>query len=262
MGLKLPKKASSKEYISSVFLIFITSLLVIHPVMANKIKVAVASNFTYAMKAVIKPFEQKTKHKIILIFGSTGKHYAQIKNGAPFELFFAADVKHPKRLEEQGIAIAGSRFTYAIGHIYLWGLQSDFVDPEGQILKTDKFHHLAIANPKLAPYGKAAQQVLKSLGLWNKLQKYLVTGENITQAFQFVQSGNAELGFIAYSQLKQSGQSLKNHAWKIPQTLYQPIKQQAVLLKDSPAARAFIVFIQSNEAHKIIRDAGYTTDVN
>ncbi len=226
---------------------------------ADEIQVAVASNFTDAIKEIAGRFEQKSGHRIILSFGSTGKHYAQIKNGAPFEAFFAADVKRPKLLEEDGMAQTGSRFTYAVGKLVLWSPKVDTVDTTGKVLEQGDFRYLALANPKLAPYGKAAREVLESRGLWQALQGRMVRGENIGQTFQFVMSGNAELGFVAFSQIKQPGQPITGSKWEIPQALYSPIEQQAVLLKDKPSARDFLTFVRGEEALKIIQAYGYGT---
>lgn len=226
---------------------------------ADEISVAVASNFADAIKTIAARFEADTPHKVILIFGSTGKHYAQIKNGAPFDAFFAADVKRPKLLEEEGIACPGSRFTYAVGKIVLWSPQEGYVDQEGKVLQQRKFRYLAIANPKLAPYGKAAQEVLQAHGVWDTLQARIVRGENIEQTFQFVESGNAELGFVAYSQIKRPDHPVTGSFWEIPQSFYSPIDQQAVLLKEKHAARAFLSFVKGDEARTIIRAFGYDT---
>jgi len=221
--------------------------------------VAAASNFTDAITAIARRFEATTKHKVTLIFGSTGKHYAQIKNGAPFDAFFAADVRRPELLENESVALPGSRFTYAVGKVVLWSPKTGYVDSEGRILESSEFRYLAIANPKLAPYGKAAQEILQARRLWDRLGGRLVRGENIGQTFQFVKSGNAELGFVAYSQVKRPHQPIEGTFWEVPQTLYSSIEQQAVLLKESVAARAFLSFVRSREALKIIHDHGYDT---
>ncbi len=226
---------------------------------AEEIWVAVASNFTDAITSIAKRFEASKNHTVTLIFGSTGKHYAQIKNGAPFDAFFAADVRRPELLEKEGVALPGSRFTYAMGKVVLWSPKTGYVDPEASVLERGEFHHLAIANPKFAPYGKAAQEVLQARGLWGRLSGRLVRGENIGQTFQFVNSGNAELGFVAYSQVKRPNQPIEGSFWEVPQALYTPIEQQAVLLKDNEAARGFLSFVRSDEALKIIRDYGYDT---
>jgi len=229
---------------------------------SGEIRVAVASNFSPVMKRLAENFETSTPHTIKLISGSTGKHYAQIKHGAPFHVFFAADAERPKRLEEEGGAVAGSRFTYAIGHIVLWSPKSNYIDANGKVLESTTYRHLAIANPKLAPYGKAAQEVLQSRGLWSSKQSNLVRGENIGQTFQFVKSGNAELGFIAYAQIKKPKsfeQEIAGSLWLVPQSLYTPIKQQAVLLQENPIAREFLSFVKSEASQSLIKGYGYST---
>ncbi len=224
---------------------------------AEEIRVAVASNFTGAIKPIAHRFQMNSGHKLKLIFGSTGKHYAQIINGAPFDVFLAADSRRPQRLEGEGRALPGSRFTYAVGKLVLWSPVKEYVDPEGQVLQHGQYYHLAIANPKLAPYGRAAQEILQAKGLWDGLRKRIVRGENIAQAYQFVKSGNAELGFVAYAQIKRRGQTPEGSLWMVPQALYTPIEQQAVLLKDNSVARSFLAFMRSHEALQIIHDYGY-----
>jgi molybdate transport system substrate-binding protein len=224
---------------------------------AGEIRIAVASNFAGAIKAAADHFEADTGHKVTLAFGSTGKHYAQIWNGAPFDAFFAADARRPELLENEGLALAGSRFTYALGKLVLWSPATAYVDPQGRILEHGDFRHLAVANPELAPYGVAAREVLIRRGLWDKFEKRLVRGENIAQAFQFVASGNAELGFVACSQVQRPGHQLEGSFWDVPARLYTPIEQQAVLLKDTGAGRAFMSFMRSEKAIRIIRDHGY-----
>ena len=225
--------------------------------LADTIRVAVASNFSEPIKAISAKYKSHTGHRLLLVFGSTGKHYAQIKNGAPFELFLAADTSRPQLLEKQGIAIDGSRFTYARGRLVLWSPRNDYVDAKGKVLDSGKYRHLAIANPKLAPYGKAAQEVLESRGLWKTLQRRLVRGESIGQTYQFVRSGNAELGFVAYSQINRPNHITTGSYWVIPQMLYKPIEQQAVLLKENIVARDFMSFLQTQEVKKIITKYGY-----
>ncbi|MEA1890208.1 MAG: molybdate ABC transporter substrate-binding protein [Pseudomonadota bacterium] len=225
--------------------------------MAAVLHVAVASNFTRAITSLIHQFEANTGHKVKLIFGSTGKHYAQIRNGAPYDAFFAADKKRPKQLEDEGLTVPGSRFTYAVGKLVLWSSEENAVDSSGKVLEQGDFRHLAIANPKLAPYGRAAREVLQSRDLWDSMQGKIVRGENIGQSYQFVNSGNAELGFVARSQLKFPGQRINGSHWKIPQALYTPIEQQAVLIKDSKAGRDFLSYMQSPEALMIIKNYGY-----
>lgn len=225
-------------------------------VQAAEIRVAVASNFIAAAEAVSRQFERDSGHQVKLSFGSTGKHYAQIRHGAPFDLFFAADGARPQRLEQEGRAVAGSRFTYAYGQLVLWSPSPTRVDEQGAVLENGDFRYLAVANPKLAPYGKAAEELLQQRNLLTALRGRMVRGENVGQTFHFVMSGNAELGLVAYSQVKQQqGGSL----WVVPQPLYTPIQQQAVRLSESPAAKAFVDFVRSEAALEIIRSYGYRT---
>ena len=224
---------------------------------AAEIRVAVASNFAAAMRDLAATFEQTSGHRVILATGSTGKHYAQIRNGAPFDLFFAADSERPELLQREGIAAPDSRFTYALGQLVLWSPQAGLVDDAGQVLAGTDFRHIAIANPRLAPYGRAAEQVLRKLGHWDRLRARMVQGENVAQAFQFVFSGNAELGFVALSQIRQPGRPAAGSAWLLAQSLYDPIEQQAVVLKDQPVARAFVSFTRSPRGREIIREHGY-----
>lgn len=228
-------------------------------VIADEIRVAVASNFSGTMKALAAQYEQQTKHNIILAFGSTGKHFAQISNGAPFDAFFAADVERPRLLENNGLAVPGTRFTYAIGRLVLWSSKKDYVDAAGKVLEQGNFKRLAIANPKLAPYGKAAQQVLQAKRLWTQLQDHIVRGENIAQTLQFTMSGNVELGFVALSQIQQTTLQSKGSYWIVDLSLYDPIEQQALLLKEKPAARSFLDFVASNTGRVIIQRNGYAT---
>ncbi len=235
--------------------IILISIFINSPVIAGEARIAVASNFTNAIKAIAQRFEEQSGHKIVLIFGATGRFYAQIMNGAPFDAFFSADTRRPALLEQKGVALSGSRFTYALGKIVLFSPKAAYVD--ANVLKKMQYHYLAIANPKLAPYGAAAKQVLEKLGLWNRLRFQMVRGENIGQTYQFVISGNAELGFVALSQIKQPGLAISGSYWKIPAKLYQPIKQQAVLISHNPVAKAFMEFVRSDEAKTIIKGFGY-----
>jgi len=247
------KKTTSRHLLAIACL----ALLVINPAMADEINIAVASNFAEPIKEIASRYEKQSGHRINLVFGSTGKHYAQIKNGAPFAAFFAADARRPELLEKEGVALPGSRFTYAVGHIVLWSPKAGYVDALGKILQHKPFRHLAIANPRLAPYGKAAQQFLQARGLWEGLQDHMVRGENIGQTFQFVRSGSAELGIVAYSQVKRPGHPLEGSLWEIPPTEYTAIEQQVVLLEENPVARDFLAFVKSPEAINIILDFGY-----
>lgn len=245
--------------IAVVLILWLVLGLIPGQLVAEEIRVAVASNFTNAISAIVRRFEANTDHKVSLSFGSTGKHYAQISNGAPFDAFFAADVRRPQQLEKDGITVPGSRFTYAVGRVVLWSPRQAYVDENGTVLELGTYRHLAIANPKLAPYGRAAMEILQARGLWDRLGSRLVRGENIGQTLQFVKSGNAELGFVADSQVRRPGQAVEGSYWQVPQTLYTPIQQQAVLLKDRIAARAFLSFVRSDEAVNIIHDYHYDT---
>jgi molybdate transport system substrate-binding protein len=228
---------------------------------ADEIKVAVASNFYPTMKEIALQYELKQSqssenHKIILISGSSGKHYAQIMNGAPFDIFFSADKVRPILLEKKGISESGSRFTYALGRLVLWSSLDGFVEKDEQ-LYNNELRFLAIANPKIAPYGVAAREALISINLWEDLQSKLVRGENIAQTFQFVNSGNAKLGFISYSQLMNPNYPVVGSFWEVPQSMYKPIEQQAVVLKKSSLAKDFLSFIGSDESLNIISKYGY-----
>ena len=240
------------------YLLFSIALSLSKPVMAEEVQVAVASNFTAPIKTIAADFEQQTKHKVLLSFGATGKFYAQIKNGAPFDVLLAADDVIPKKLEQEGAAVAGSRFTYAIGRLVLWSAQGNFVDPN--VLQRGNFQHLALASPKLAPYGAAAMDVLTHLGLVKSLEAKFVQGENISQAFQFVSSGNAELGFVALSQVYFNGSLKSGSAWIIPDKYYSPIRQDTVLLtsaKDKAAAQAFMSYLKTPKAKAVMTVYGY-----
>lgn len=229
-------------------------------VSAEELHVAVAANFIKPIKSIKSLFEKESGHHVIVSTGSTGQLYAQIKNGAPSEVFLAADRKRPKQLINEGLAVNGSLFTYAVGQLVLWSSQADRVDQTGQVLNHDKFKHLAIANPQTAPYGAAAKQVLEKRGLWESLQNKIVQGNNITQTYQLIATGNAELGFIALSQYKAIVEKSSGSHWLVDQTLYDPIQQGAVLLKEGEnqlAAQAFIEFLQSPPARRIIEEFGY-----
>ncbi|MCD2451477.1 molybdate ABC transporter substrate-binding protein [Methylicorpusculum oleiharenae] len=227
---------------------------------AAGVNVAVAANFSGPMQKIASAFEQTTGHKTVIAFGTVGKFYAQIKSGAPFDLLISADQETPEQLEKDNLAVAESRFTYAIGKLVLWSSRPGFVDDHGDILKKEAFKHIAIANPKLAVYGEAAIEALNNLGLIERLQTRFVTGDNITQAYQFVSSGNAELGFIAWSQIYEEGRAIAGSYWLVPQDLYPRLRQDAVLLtrgKDNVAAQDLLDFIRSETAKNIIRSYGY-----
>lgn len=232
-------------------------LLLLSPALSrcDQVRVAAASNFRVTLEEIGAEFEKQFAHDVVLIFGATGKHYAQIVHGAPFDLFFAADAERPERLDAEGLAVPGSRFTYAIGRLALWSTDEQRVDKDGRVISQGHYRHLAIANPELAPYGRAARETLQSLGLWETVSGRLVTGENIGQTFQFVASGNAELGLVAWSQLQGAG--MGGSWWLVPETLHQPIEQQAVQLRPGAAAESFMAFVRSAKAVEIIRAHGY-----
>ncbi len=229
-------------------------------VQAAEVSIAVAANFTAPMQKIAQVFEQETGHKALLSFGSTGNFYAQIKNGAPFQLLLAADGETPLKIERDGLGVPGSRFTYAIGKLVLWSKQAGYVDAKGDILRSGKFQRLAIANPKLAPYGAAAIETMSKLGILADVQSKFVQGENIAQTYQFIATENAQLGFVALSQILSDGKISTGSAWIVPSGLHAPIQQDAVLLskgKDSPAASAFLGFLKSEKAKALIRSFGY-----
>jgi molybdate transport system substrate-binding protein len=226
---------------------------------ADEVSVAVAANFTVPMQKIAADFEKDTGHKVVTSFGATGKFYAQIKAGAPFEVLLAADDETPTKLIAEHAAVTGSQFTYAIGKLVLWSAKPGIVDDKGEVLKKGRFDHIAIANSKLAPYGAAGVQVMKSLGAYDSLQSKIVMGENITQAYQFVSSGNALLGFVALSQLLKDGK-IQGSSWIVPAHLYTPIRQNAVILdkgKSKPAALALVKYLKEAKSVAIIKSFGY-----
>ena len=228
---------------------------------AAEVTVAVAANFSVPMRRIAAAFEADTGHKATLAFGSTGRFYAQIRNGAPFDLLLAADDETPARLEREGAGVAGSRFTYATGQLVLWSRQPGVVDERGEVLRSGRFERLALADPKLAPYGRAAVQTLASLGLLDALRPTFVQGESIAQAHQFVASGNATLGFVALSQVMADGRIGEGSAWRVPAGLHEPIRQDALLLvrgRDNPAATGLLQYLRGDKARTIILGHGYT----
>ena len=249
-----------KMHISAAVLA-LASVAQIGAARADEVQVAVAANFTAPAKRIAVDFEKETGHKAALSFGATGKFYAQIKNGAPFEVLLAADDSTPAKLEEEGAAVRGSRFTYAIGSLVLWSAKPGLGDDQGEVLKKGDFQHLAIANPKTAPYGVAAMETLKALGLLDAVQPKLAQGENIAQTHQFVVSGNAELGFVALSQVMEDGKLTSGSARVVPETLHEPIRQDAVLLNAGaakPAAAAWLDYLRGEKVRAVIRAFGYT----
>ncbi len=238
-----------------------TVCLLAVPAEAEETRAAVASNFLLTFQLLAKDFSQQTQQHLVIISGSSGKLFAQIQHGAPFDLFFSADQERPKILGEAGLGIPDSRFPYALGRLTLWGSHSK-LDKDNGVATLAKlaFTHLAIANPKTAPYGRAAEQALRALDLWDIVKPRLVYGENIAQAYQFVRSGNAQLGFLALTQVL-SSQSLHKHArWDVPATLHDPILQEAILLKhgmNNKTARDFLAYVKSPAAKTIIKQQGY-----
>lgn len=227
---------------------------------AAEVSVAVAANFTAPMQKIAAAFERDTGHVTQLVFGATGGFYAQIKNAAPFQVLLAADEKTPRRLEYEGLAVVGTRYTYAVGRLALWSRQAGLVDAQAEVLKTGNFKHLALADPKLAPYGAAAVEVLGKLGLQASLAGRLVYGKNIAQAQQFVATGNAELGFVAWSQVFADGKLTQGSAWKVPAALHTPLRQDAVLLNagtNNPAAAALLAYLRAEKARAIMASFGY-----
>lgn len=228
--------------------------------LADEVQVAVAANFTAPIQVIAADFEKDTGHKLIAAYGATGQFYTQIKNGAPFEVFLAADDTTPQKLEKEGDTVKGSRFTYAIGTLALWSAKQGYVDAKGEVLLKNQYQHLSIANPKAAPYGLAATQVLAKLKLTEATQPKLVEGQNITQAYQFVSTGNAELGFVALSQIYKDGKVSSGSAWVVPADMHDPIKQDAVILnkgKDNPAAKALVEYLKGPKAAAVIKSYGY-----
>ena len=239
--------------------VFALLWLVCGTAQAGEVHVAVAANFTTTAKQIADQFRAAHGHQVVISSASTGKLYAQINHGAPYDVLLAADSERPLRLEREGAAVAGSRFTYARGVLVLWSRDRGRVDDQGTVLHQGKFTHLAIASPDTAPYGTAAREALQALGLWQSVRGRIVQGESIGQAFQFVASGNAEIGLVS---LAQAQQAETGSWWRVPQRLYAPLDQQAVLLQrggTNPAAREFLQFLQTAGVRAMIERSGYTT---
>lgn len=255
---------NSVTFIGKFLVIF--AWLSVYKVQAEQVHIAVASNFINPMKEIIQVFEQQSKHKVIVSYGSSGKMYAQIYHGAPYQVFFSADQAKAIALEKGNLAVKGSRFTYAMGGLVLWSSRDNYFDKELTVLKNNQFTKLALANYKLAPYGIAAKQVLTYMGLAKQTQTKWVQGENIAQTYQFIESGNADLGFIARSQYFQQikQQQKKGSYWQVPNNLHQAIAQDVVLLnkgQESNGAQALLAFIKTNTAQEIILSYGYQSSV-
>ncbi len=228
---------------------------------ADEVHIAVAANFTAPAKVLAAIFEKTTGHTARLSFGATGAFYTQIKNGAPFDVLLAADDERPARLEKEGDALPGSRFTYAVGQLVLWSARPGVVDNQGAVLRSGAFNKLAIANPKLAPYGAAAVEAMNKLGVYAAVQPKLVTGESIGQTYNFVATGNAELGFVALAQIQEAGAIKGGSWWVVPAHLHAPIIQDAVILKRAqanPAATAWMALLRTPKVKELIRGYGYS----
>ena len=227
---------------------------------AADVLVAVAANFTAPAKELAPIFEKQTGHKLVLSFGSTGMFYGQIKNGADFDVLLAADAKTPKKAIDEGYAVAGTSFTYAVGKLVLWSSDAKKITDGQALLNSGDFNKCAVANPKLAPYGLAAYEALKAMKIFEKVQPKFVEGDNIGKTFNFVKTGNADIGFVALSQVSKNGKLTSGSGWVVPEQYYNPIRQDAVLLKNgknAEAAKAFLEFLKGPEAAKIKQAYGY-----
>ena len=259
---------------SRMYLWFAILMALIAPLYAAEVSVAVAANFAAPMQKIAQAFEQETGHKAVLSFGSTGMLYAQIRNGAPYQILLSADAEAPNKLEKEGLGVPGSRFTYATGSLVLWSKQPGLVDDKGDVLRTAKFQRIAMANPKLAPYGAAAMETMtklgvvqvlqpktiSKLGLQQQLQARIVQGDNIAQTYQFVATENAQLGFVALSQVFVDGKMAQGSGWIVPASAHAPIRQDAILLakgQDSAAAAALLQYVRGERAKSLIRSYGY-----
>lgn len=230
------------------------------PVSAGEVRAAVASNFAAPMERIAAQFQKESGHTVTVSLGSSGKFYSQIRGGAPFDVLLSADDAIPKRLVQEGLADGGSRFVYAVGRLVLWSAQPGFVDDKGFVLNKGGFNNLAIADPRLAPYGVAAKETLEKLTMWNAMQRKLVKGENVTQTYQFVASENAELGFVTLSQIMHDGKVNTGSWWLVPVEMHKPIRQGAVMLtaaKDKEASHAFLMFLKGKKATAIMHGFGY-----
>jgi molybdate transport system substrate-binding protein len=239
--------------------LFILASTMVTPALAEQVLVAVTANFLPPFRELAIEFEKTGGHTVRVVSGSSGNFYSQIKNGAPFDVFFSADAERPKLLEEEGLGVKDSRFTYAIGRLVLWSPNPNLITGEHS-LRTEHFKHLAMANPKTAPYGVAALQTMQKLGVWDTLQPRIVMGENLGQTMGFIESGNAELGFVALSQALDPKLNAKGARWDVPTDLHAPIKQDVILLakgKDNPAAKSLMAFVGGPQAKEIIERYGY-----
>ncbi|HET8747785.1 MAG TPA: molybdate ABC transporter substrate-binding protein [Ramlibacter sp.] len=242
---------------------FAATLLAAGALQAAQVRVAVAASMAAPMQRLALDFERATGHEVVPSMGSTGRFYAQLRGGAPFDMLLAAADDIPERLEREGLAAPGGRFTYAIGRLVLWSLDPHRVDPHGDILKKPPHGRLAIADPRLAPYGEAAVQTLARLKVLPAWQPSLVHGESVGQVFQYVATGNASLGFVALSQVMSEGRIVRGSGWIVPLDYHLPLKQEAVLLnggRNNPAALALMDYLKSEPARAILRGYGYEFD--
>ena len=230
---------------------------------AEEALVAVAANFSAPMQQIALSFQKDTGHQLRVSFGATGGIYAQIKNGGPFDVFLSADQITPQKLEAEGLGVASTRFNYATGQLVLWSRQDGLVDDKGQVLRSKNIQRIALANPKLAPYGVAAWETMTALGLLEELKPKMVQGDNIAQTYQFVSTQNAQVGFVALSQVFANGQLTSGSAWIVPPHLYKPIRQDVILLKngkDNSAAKALLMYLKGEKAKAVMKSYGYITE--
>lgn len=230
---------------------------------AEEALVAVAANFSAPMQQIAASFQKDTGHQLKISFGATGGIYAQIKNGGPFDVFLSADQITPQKLEAEGLGVAATRFNYATGQLVLWSKQDGLVDEKGQVLRGKNIQRIALANPKLAPYGVAAWETMTALGLLEELKPKMVQGDNIAQTYQFVSTQNAQVGFVALSQVFANGQLTSGSAWIVPPHLYKPIRQDVILLKngkDNSAAKALLIYLKGEKAKAVMKSYGYLTE--
>lgn len=236
------------------------------PIQAAELHIAVAANFSGPLEKLAPLFQQASGNQLVISAGSSGQLYTQIKQGAPFDVFLSADTDKPQRLESEGLAVPGSRFIYAVGTLVLWSAKPAVVDNAGRVLQAQQYRFIGVANPQTAPYGTAAQQVLTKLGLWDKLNQdhKIVIGENITQTWQFAATGNVDMSFVALSQVLAADGSISGSSWLVPQSMYDPIEQGAMIVANTnqkAAAEAFTNWLRTDRAAlAVIRSAGYRTD--
>ncbi len=244
------------------YLLCLVSLLCsFSPLAKQTISVAVAGGVRPAMIDIQRAFEQSTGNKLNVSYASVGMLYAQIQQGAPFDAFISADINTPKKLEEQGIGVKGTRFSYSVSKLVLWSDKSDFIDSKGKVLSSNAFKHLALPNPKVGVHGQTAIEVLKNLGVYDKVASRLVEGKNALQTYEFLTTGVAELGFISYSLIYKPDQPITGSYWVVPQRLYPPMIEQAILLqrgKDNAGAKALLAFLTSDAGKAILQNHGYS----